>query len=92
MNFETIKTQVKEAFASVDSTEFLQLRIKKAVELHRENFQQHMMRNPESDFQQWREKTEAAINKNIGADFLAIGIYLLGLDEFAKIENTIAAK
>lgn len=81
MNIQQLKTHVKEAFANVDSAEYLQLQIEKGIEKHRREFRQQQMQNPGITFEEWKAEIESSVNPNAQQDHMAIGIYLLALDE-----------
>ncbi|ANF51727.1 hypothetical protein A0O34_14980 [Chryseobacterium glaciei] len=83
MTAEQIKIKVKEAYENVDSGDFLQLKIKQQVELHRINFKRFKEVYPDKDFEYWKYYNEAMnINSTNNQEIMAMGIYFLALDEF----------
>ena len=85
MNIETIKTNVKEAFASVESQEFLQLKINNRLTVHRQHFAEFQTMYPGKDFQFYKKMAEDVnVNCTNNEEMMAIGIYLIALDEFEK--------
>ncbi len=83
MTPEQIKIKVKEAYENVDSGEFLQIQIRKGVEKHRQNFREFKALNPEKDFFYWKKRNEEInINSTSNKEIMAMGIFLLALDEF----------
>ena len=85
MTPEQIKTKVKEAFSGVDSEDFLQQQIKIGVENNRKNYEIFKENNPEKDFIFWKTKNEEInINTTNNQEIMAMGIFLLALDEFEK--------
>ena len=85
MTPEQIKTKVKEAFSGVDSEEFLQKQIKIGIQKHRKNYEIFKENNPEKDFNFWKRKNEEInINTTNNQEIMAMGIFLLALDEFEK--------
>ncbi len=82
MNIQLLKDQVRAAFADVDSSEFLQLQIEKGAEKHRRNFREFHAMHPECTFEEWRQKLEASVDMHNTEDRMAIGVFLLALDEF----------
>lgn len=83
MNIQQLKTDVKEAFANVDSAEFLRVQIEKGVEKHRRNFLDYIALHPKSTFMEWKQKNEEInVNTTDNNDIMAQGIFLLALDEF----------
>ncbi len=83
MHYEIIKNKVKEAFVGVDSEAFLQLKIKEAAELHAKDFQKYLRENRKGTIEHWKEVTLKSINIFNEMELMPIGIFLLGLDEFA---------
>lgn len=81
MHYETIKTQVKEAFVGVDSEAFLQLKIKEAAELHAKDFQKYLKENRNGTLEHWKEITLKSINV-FSNEIMPIGIFLLALDQY----------
>lgn len=83
MDLEQIKKTVQNAFSDVDSEEFLQIKLKNQVDAHKLNYEKYRKRNPDKDFFSWRKQAEEEINTktNNNSEILAIGIYLLALDE-----------
>jgi len=81
MNIKVLKRQVRESFAAVDSTEFLELQIEREADKHRKRFRDHVHKHPTATFEKWKQEMEESVNKNTDRDVLAIGIYLLALDE-----------
>lgn len=85
MSLQDIKTRVKEAFTGVESEGFLQEQINKGIEKHRLNYREFKAINPEKDFTSWKIKNEEInINSNDNSEIMAMGIFLLALDEFEK--------
>ena len=84
MTTEQIKTRVRDSFEDVDSKEFLQLKIKEGVKRHEEHFSVWKNNHPSGTLQEWKSLNEASINLNStnNSEILAIGIFLLALDEF----------
>ena len=84
MTTEQIKTRVRDSFEDVDSKEFLQLKIKEGVKRHEEQFSVWKNNHPSGTLQEWKSLNEASINLNStnNSEILAIGIFLLALDEF----------
>lgn len=82
---EALKAQVKEAFADVESEAFLQEQIKKGIEKHRLNWREFKTLNPNKDFDFWKKKNEEInFNTTSTGEMMAMGIFLLALDEFEK--------
>lgn len=90
MTPEQLKQKVKEAFSGVESEEFLQLKISECLAGHRTAFRRYIEKYPESSFEEWKnEAVEACGNyQNNNNEILAIGIFLLALDEFEKERST----
>ena len=85
MTPDQIKTKVKEAFSGVDSEDFLQQQIKIVIENHKKNYEIFKENNPEKDFIFWKTKNEEInINTTNNQEIMAMGIFLLALDEFEK--------
>lgn len=85
MTPDQIKTKVKEAFIGVESEEFLQEQIRIGIEKHRKNYEIFKANNPGKDFNFWRTKNEEInINTINNQEIMAMGIFLLALDEFEK--------
>ena len=85
MTPEQIKTKVKEAFSGVDSEDFLQEQIKIGIQKHRKNYEIFKENNPEKDLIFWKTKNEEInINTTNNQEIMAMGIFLLALDEFEK--------
>ncbi len=78
-----IKTKVKEAYENVESGEFLQMKIKEAVEQHRQNYKKYKAIYPDETFDSWKKQNENInINSTNNQEIMAMGIFLLALDEF----------
>jgi hypothetical protein len=85
MNPQDLKTRVKESFSDVESEELLHEQIKKGIEKHRRNWGEFNGINPYKDFDFWKKKNEEInINTNSNEEIMAMGIFLLALDEFEK--------
>lgn len=85
MTPDQIKTKVKEAFSGVDSEDFLQQQIKIGIENHKKNYEIFKENNPKQDFNFWKRKNEEInINSTNNSEIMAMGIFLLALDEFEK--------
>lgn len=85
MTPEQIKQKVKEAYTDVDSADFLQIQIKKGVDRHRTLFNEFKLHNPTKDFAFWKKKNEEInVNTTESSEVLAMGVFLLALDEFEK--------
>lgn len=84
MTTEQIKTRVRESFEDVDSKEFLELKIKEGVKRHEGHFSVWKSNHPSGTLQEWKSLNEASVNVNStdNSEILAIGIFLLALDEF----------
>ena len=81
MNIQLLKDQVRAAFADVESSEFLQMQIEKEAKKHRRNFSEFHAKNPGITFEEWRQKLEASVDMHNTKDRMAIGVFLLALDE-----------
>lgn len=82
MNLEHIKTTVRNAFADVESEEFLQQKLNNQVEGHKKSYETFKKKNPDKSFLEWKKQMEDInISTNNNSEILAIGIYLLALDE-----------
>lgn len=85
MTPDQIKQKVKEGYVDLDSLEFLNLQIAKGVDRHRDNYQVFKSNNPTKDFAFWKKKNEeinaGTTNTN---EIIAIGVFLLALDELEK--------
>lgn len=79
MNIENIKSQVK---AAIEGDTTLQRQVEAGVEKHRVNFREYIQLNPKSNFEEWKTKIEASVNKSAQEELMAIGLFLLALDEF----------
>lgn len=85
MNIQTIKTNVKEAFASVESQNFLQLKIDNSLVAHRQSFAEFQYVFPGKDFNDYKKLAEDVnVNCTNNEEMMAIGIYLLALEELEK--------
>ena len=84
MTTEQIKTRVRDSFDDVESKEFLQLKIKEGVKRHEEHFSVWLSNHPWGSLQEWKTLNEKAVNLNStdNTEIMAIGIFLLALDEF----------
>lgn len=84
MTIKQIKTHVKQSFIDVDSEDFLKLQIKDGVRRHKEHFAVWQVNNPHGTCQLWKNINEKAVNLNAinKEEIMAIGIFLLALDEF----------
>jgi len=84
MTIEQIKTRVRDSFEDVDSKEFLEEKIKEGIKRHEEHFTIWQRTNPGGTLQEWKSLNEASVNLNStdNSEILAIGIFLLALDEF----------
>lgn len=83
MTPEQIKIKVKESFENVESKEFLEKQIKRGVEKHRLNYREFKTLNPDKDFNYWKMRNEQInVNSTNNAEIMAMGIFLLALDEF----------
>lgn len=85
MTPDQIKQKVKEGYTDVDSVEFLNFQITQGVKIHRDNYNLFKVNHPTKDFAFWKKKNEE-INANTTdtSEIIAIGIFLLALDEFEK--------
>jgi len=82
MDIEIIKKTVQNAFSDVDSEEFLQVKLKNQVEAHKIAFEKFKKKNPDKDFTEWKKQMiDINTKTNNNSEILAIGIYLLALDE-----------
>ena len=78
-----IKTKVKEAYENVESGDFLQMKVMEAVEQHRQNYRRHKAAHPDQTFDSWKKQNENVnINSTNNQEIMAMGIFLLALDEF----------
>lgn len=78
-----IKIKVKEAYENVESGEFLQMKIKEAVEQHRQNYRKFKAIHPDKTFDSWKAQNEDInINSTNNQEIMAMGIFFLALDEF----------
>lgn len=79
---KNIKEQLQEAFANVDSSEFLHEQIIKSKDIFSKDFLVYMKNNPKSNFREWNEKLTGAFNihSTVSSELQAIGISLLALD------------
>lgn len=86
MTPEELKQKVKEAFSDVDSEEFLKHKIQDCLTGHRIAFHRYIEKYPESSFTEWKNAAvEACGNfQNNNNEILAMGIFLLALDEFEQ--------
>ncbi|WP_313373794.1 hypothetical protein [Chishuiella sp.] len=68
----------------MDSKEFLEEKIKEGVKRHEEYFSVWKNNYPSGTLQEWKSLNEASVNINTtdNSEILAIGIFLLALDEF----------
>lgn len=83
MDIEHIKKTVQNAFSDVDSEEFLQVKLTNQIEAHKMAYAKFKKKNPEKDLTEWKNQMEDINTKtNNNSEILAIGIYLLALDEF----------
>lgn len=83
MTPEQIKIKVKESFENVESKEFLDKQIKRGVEKHSLNYREFKALNPDKDFNYWKMRNEQInVNSTNNAEIMAMGIFLLALDEF----------
>ncbi len=84
MTTEQIKTRVRDSFEDVDSKDFLQLKIKEGVERHEKHFSIWKNINPNGTLQEWKSLNEASVNlkSTDNSEIMAIGIFLLAMDEF----------
>lgn len=84
MTIEQIKTRVRDSFEDVDSKEFLEEKIKEGVKRHEEHFSVWKNNHSSGTHQEWKSLNEASVNLNTtdNSEILAIGIFLLALDEF----------
>lgn len=83
MTPEQIKIKVKEAYENVESGEFLQMKVKEAVEQHRQNYRKHKANHQDETFDSWKKQNENInINSTNNQEIMAMGIFLLALDEF----------
>lgn len=79
MNIENVKAQVKEA---VKGDPFFQKQIEAGMEKHRVIFREYIELHPKSNFEEWKAKIEGTVNRHASQEIMAIGIFLLALDEF----------
>lgn len=85
MTAEHIKTKVKEAFDKVESSAFLQEQIRAGVLKHKANYEIFKTQNPGLDFEFWKiQQQEINFNSTNNEEIMAMGIFLLSLDEFSK--------
>ena len=84
MDTEKIKQKVKEAFSEVDSEAFLQIKIKEGIKKHQQNFTEFKTLHPDQSFAHWKQRNIDNVNLNStnNTEIMAIGIFLLALDEF----------
>lgn len=83
MTPKQIKIKVKEAYENVESGEFLQMKVKEAVEQHRQNYRKYKEIHPDVTFDSWKKQNENInINSTNNQEIMAMGIFLLALDEF----------
>lgn len=84
MTTAQIKEKVRDSFEGVDSKEFLEEKIKEGVKRHEEHFSVWKSNHPSGTLQEWKSLNENAVNLNStdNSEILAIGIFLLALDEF----------
>ena len=84
MTTAQIKSRVRESFEEVDSKDFLEMKIKEQVKIHQRNFQKWKLNCPEGDIETWKVFNSESVNLNTNDnnEVLAIGIFLLALDEF----------
>ena len=84
MTTEQIKLRVRESFEDVDSKDFLQIKIKEGVKRHEEHFSIWKLSRPNGSLQEWKILNVNAVNLNStdNTEIMAIGIFLLAMDEF----------
>ncbi|WP_418124289.1 hypothetical protein ACNFU2_06595 [Chryseobacterium sp. PTM-20240506] len=88
MDIEHIKKTVQNAFSDVDSVEFLQVKLSNQVEAHKITYEKFKKKNPDIDFTEWKNQMEDINTKtNNNSEILAIGIYLLALDELKQPDD-----
>lgn len=89
MTAEQIKIKVKESFADVESEGFLNAKIAEGVTKHYANYFIWKGRNSNGNISDWIQLNVDSVNLNskISAEIMAIGIFLLSLDEFQKQLN-----
>ena len=88
MNKDKLKEDVRNGFISVDSKEFFEKKVKEGIEQHKMNFREFKLLNPDKDFNAWKNENVARINENASTkeELMAIGIFLIALDQFQPIE------
>jgi len=84
MDLEQFKSALKTQIKTEYPNGFLQDKITKGIEKHRNNFREYMALNPNSNFTEWKEKLENSVNIQTTSpnELLSIGLFLLALDEF----------
>ena len=88
MTTEQIKTRVRESFEDVDSKEFLELKIKEQLKIHANNFSIWKTKAPKGTLEEWKAFNTETVNLKTTDDseVLAIGVFLLALDEFNPLK------